>query len=129
MCTGRWPDAAAWVCGCSPRAWNTPAPGDWGVQCATCGDWIPWEWFEENHAEGNRIITAQREHDAAGFGSFLVGVVLSVREWREGETEGRIPSRRQPSPEEWRQAECLVDEVFGAGFGTGVFGPRNPGRQ
>ena len=109
--------------------WHTPAPGDLGVQCATCGDRIPWEWFEENRAEGNRIIAAQREHDAAGFRSFLVGVVLSVREWREAETEGRSPRRRELMEEEWRQAECFVDEVFGAGFGTGVFTRQDPGRQ
>lgn len=108
-----------WMCGCEVRAWHTPAPGDAGLRCATCGDSIPWELVETFRTGANKIIAAQRQHDAAGFRSFLVGVVLAVSEWREAESEGRFPRRRQPSPEEWRQAERLVDEEFGAGFGGG----------
>jgi len=125
MSRGRWPGAEPGVCGCAARVWKTPAPGDTGVECATCSTVIPWEWFAENPKVGNRIIAVQRERDPGGFRTFLVGVVLALVEWRESKTEARPLERRQPSPEEWVHAECLVDEVFG----TGVFDRRNPGTQ
>ena len=111
------------MCGCAVRGWDTPAPGDRGLRCATCGEWIPWELFEEDGGTTfNRIAGVQRQHDPAGFRSFAVGMVLALGEWRRAEAEGRLPARRQPSPEEWRQAESLVDEVFGPGI------PRPDGR-
>lgn len=106
------------MCGCEVRAWHTPAPGDRGLQCATCGDWIPWELVDSHRAEFDRwIVAAQRQHDPGGFRPLAVGVELALREWREAEIEGREPTRWQPSPEEWRQAQQLVDKRFGAGFG------------
>ncbi|MYD88318.1 MAG: hypothetical protein F4018_15265 [Acidobacteria bacterium] len=115
-------------CGCAVRAWRVPAPGDPGLRCATCDNWVPWELFEQDRAEFNRIVAAQREDDPAGVRSFLVGVALAVAEWKEAEHRGEGPRHREPSPEEWRRAECLVDEMFGAGFGTGVFTRQSPGR-